>query len=390
MGESIVLKILYVEISIVGIVILLAIRFYLRKREYTNELDKRTFKWLIWSDVLILIFDAITWVLDGVEFFCSEELFLISMMIYYCLVPLPSLFWLLYTDVKLYADQQRLKKRLLLYSIPCVVSTILVLTTLKTGWIFTIGPDGLYYRGPYMVAITLLTYIYLGGALIMAARERYSEKNPDRIKVCRYLIFFPIPTIILSFVQVEIYGVTLIWICMAVSLLIIFLNVQSEQINKDTLTGLLNRGYLDSYLDRLLTTSKGKPEMRAKYFAMIVDMDDFKQVNDTFGHVEGDKLLVAAAELIKQSCRPEDIVTRMGGDEFFIIGQRDGEEEVQQLKDEILDNVRLYNDKGNEPYNMCMSLGFAMLEKQIKRPDQFITAADIDMYRHKEKKKENN
>ena len=63
---------------------------------------------------------------------------------------------------------------------------------------------------------------------------------------------------------------------------------------------------------------------------------------------------------------------------------------MQQLRDEILDNVGLYNDKSNEPYNMCMSLGFAMLEKQIKRPDQFITAADIDMYRHKEKKKENN
>ena len=390
MGGLTVLKILYVEISIIGIVILLAIRFYLRKREYTKDLDKRTFKWLIWSDILILIFDAITWVMDGLEFSCSEELFLVSMMIYYCLVPLPSLFWLLYTDVKLHADQQRLKRLLILYSIPCVISTILVLTTLKTGWIFTIGSDGVYYRGPYMVVIILLTYVYLGGALAMAIRERCREKNPDRIKVCRYLIFFPIPTIILSFVQVELYGVTLIWICMAVSLLIIFINVQSEQISKDTLTGLLNRGYLDSYLDRILTTSKGRPEVRAKYFAMIVDMDDFKQVNDTFGHVEGDKLLVAAANLLKQSCRLDDVVTRMGGDEFFIIGQRDNRDEVLCLRDEILDNVRLYNERSNEPYSMCMSLGFAMLDKQIKRPDQFITAADINMYRNKEKKKANN
>ena len=99
MGGFAVLKILYVEISIVGIVILLAIRFYLRKREYTEELDKRTFKWLIWSDILILIFDAVTWILDGMIFPYSGELLLVSMMIYYCLVPLPSLFWLLYTDV---------------------------------------------------------------------------------------------------------------------------------------------------------------------------------------------------------------------------------------------------------------------------------------------------
>ena len=390
MGGFAVLKILYVEISIVGIVILLAIRFYLRKREYTEELDKRTFKWLIWSDILILIFDAVTWILDGMIFPYSGELLLVSMMIYYCLVPLPSLFWLLYTDVKLHADQRRLKKLLALYSIPCVVSTILVLTTLKTGWIFTISADGIYYRGPYMAVIVLLTYVYLGGALVMAVKARCGEQNTDRIKVCRYLIFFPIPTIILSFVQVELYGVTLIWICMAVSLLIIFLNVQSEQISKDTLTGLLNRGYLDSYLDRILTTSKGKPEVRARYFAMIVDMDDFKQVNDTFGHVEGDKLLVAAASLIRQSCCPDDVVTRMGGDEFLIIGQRDKPEAVQRLMDEILDNVRLYNENSIESYRMCMSLGFAMLDKQIKRPDQFITAADINMYRNKEEKKANN
>lgn len=384
------LKILYVEISVVGIVILLAIRFYLRKREYTEELDKRTFKWLVWSDILILFFDAVTWVLDGVMFPYSAELLLISMMIYYCLVPLPSLFWLLYTDVKLYGDERRLKRLLLLYSIPCAVSTILVLTTLKTGWIFTISSDGLYYRGPYMAVIVLLTYVYLGGALIMAIRERCSERNADRVKVCRYLIFFPIPTIILSFVQVELYGVTLIWICMAVSLLIIFLNVQSEQISKDTLTGLLNRGYLDSCLDRILTTSKGKPEIRERYFAMIVDMDDFKQVNDTFGHVEGDNLLIAAARLIRDTCRPDDVVTRMGGDEFFIIGQRGEKEEVQTLMDEIEDQVRRYNEKSSHPYKMCMSLGFAMLDGQIKRPDQLITAADSNMYKNKEKKKANN
>lgn len=384
------LKILYVEISVVGIVILLAIRFYLRKREYTEELDKRTFKWLIWSDILILFFDAVTWVLDGVMFPYSAELLLISMMIYYCLVPLPSLFWLLYTDVKLYGDERRLKRLLILYSIPCAVSTILVLTTLKTGWIFTISSDGLYYRGPYMAVIVLLTYVYLGGALVMAIRKRYREENPDRIKVCRYLIFFPIPTIILSFVQVELYGVTLIWICMAVSLLIIFLNVQSEQISKDTLTGLLNRGYLDSYLDRILTSSKGKPEIRERYFAMIVDMDDFKQVNDTYGHVEGDNLLIAAASLIRDACNPDDIVTRMGGDEFFIIGQREERQDVQRLMDEIENRVRQYNEKNSHPYKMCMSLGFATLDRQIKRPDQFITAADSNMYKNKEKKKANN
>lgn len=384
------LKFLYVEISAIGIIILLVIRFYLRKREYTVDLDKKTFKWLIWSDILILFFDAVTWVVDGMVFPYSTEVLLLSMMIYYCLIPLPSLFWLLYTDVKLYADERRLKSRLVLYSIPCIVSTILVLTTLKTGWIFTIGDDGLYYRGPYMVVIMLLTYVYLGGALIMAIKQRFREQNRDRVKVCRYLIFFPIPTIILSFIQIEFYGVTLIWICMAVSLLVIFLNVQSEQISKDTLTGLLNRGYLDAYLDRVLTTTKGKPEHRNRYFALIVDMDDFKKVNDTYGHVEGDKLLIAVAELLRQSCHPDDVVTRMGGDEFFIIGQRDHRSEVERLMEEISDNADLYNEQSSAPYDMRMSLGFTMLDKYIKRPDQFITAADINMYKNKEEKKGNN
>ena len=381
---------MYVEISAVGIVILLAIAFYLRQKDHAEELDKRIFLWLLWSDIVILIFDAVTWVLEGMVFPCTVELLTASMMIYYCLIPLPPLLWLLYTDVKLHADQVRLKKRLLMYSIPCLISTLLVVTTLKTRWIFTISAEGEYHRGPYMPVIVLLIYVYLGSALVMSIREKRREKNPDRIKICRYLIFFPVPTIISSFIQVEFFGVTLIWISIAVSMLIIFLNVQSQEINKDSLTGLLNRRYLDTYLDRIMTASKGKPDVRARYFAMIVDMDDFKQVNDSFGHMEGDKLLAAAACLIKESCRPGDVVTRMGGDEFLLIGQRENREEVQCLMDEIADHVRRYNEKSGVPYEMRMSLGFAMLDKQIKRPDQLITAADLDMYRNKEKKKENN
>jgi diguanylate cyclase (GGDEF)-like protein len=94
-------------------------------------------------------------------------------------------------------------------------------------------------------------------------------------------------------------------------------NAKLEQVAMtDSLTGLFNR----LYLDRKLQDELASAERYGTVFSLIIlDMDHFKSVNDTYGHIAGDEVLVAIANILKRNHRQADIVGRWGGEEFFVI-----------------------------------------------------------------------
>ena len=84
----------------------------------------------------------------------------------------------------------------------------------------------------------------------------------------------------------------------------------------DQLTGLYNRYFLNSFIEKALSLAK-----RHKYplSILMIDLDKFKYINDTFGHEQGDEVLVSISKLLQQNCRLEDIAVRLGGDEFLVV-----------------------------------------------------------------------
>lgn len=98
-----------------------------------------------------------------------------------------------------------------------------------------------------------------------------------------------------------------------------------EQSTKDTLTGLLDRNGWNESVKNIVAEFKRQPEgMKTKYALLALDMDHFKNVNDTFGHDVGDIVLKKAANILKDTFRETDVIARIGGEEFFII-VKDGE-----------------------------------------------------------------
>ena len=120
----------------------------------------------------------------------------------------------------------------------------------------------------------------------------------------------------------------------------------------------------------------------------VIDVDNLKIINDTFGHSEGDKVLISTAEIIKGRIRDDDFVVRMGGDEFLAVFPRTSFIEFNKLWNEICIQVDNFN-KRNNMYKLSLSYG--MYEYKSRGIDaltinDLIVKADKEMYKNKYKK----
>lgn len=153
----------------------------------------------------------------------------------------------------------------------------------------------------------------------------------------------------------------------------------AEQRLLDPLTGLAERQLLAMKLE----TAFARQRRRGGTVAVVVgDLDGFKQVNDTLGHNAGDHLLVTVAERLRAQTRDEDLVVRMGGDEFAVVVEDADQDEVVALVQRLSEAVARPATVGGATLVPRMSLGAAILQDPA-RAEELLTAADLAMYRVK-------
>lgn len=143
----------------------------------------------------------------------------------------------------------------------------------------------------------------------------------------------------------------------------------------DPLTGLYNRAYFDEELSRL---------QRGRQFPIslvMADVDQLKAANDTGGHAAGDALLRGTAELLKATFRAEDVVARIGGDEFAALMPNTDAEAAEQVKIRI-EKMLLANNPSRGAYHLRLSIGVATAEKETLLAET-LRHADACMYRDK-------
>jgi len=148
----------------------------------------------------------------------------------------------------------------------------------------------------------------------------------------------------------------------------------------DEMTGLYNRRYFENELTRLSTSR------RLPITLMVADMDRLKIINDNYGHKTGDQYIKGIAEVLKKSSRDEDIVARIGGDEFAIILPETGFEAADKIYQRIKFNLKKYNQQHELVEELKLSLGFAVKTKKEQNLDQIFKKADKIMYNNKSKK----
>ncbi|HOV80876.1 MAG TPA: diguanylate cyclase [Bacillota bacterium] len=144
----------------------------------------------------------------------------------------------------------------------------------------------------------------------------------------------------------------------------------------DALTGVYNRAYFEEEMRRLESGRHNPVGL------ILCDIDGLKLVNDALGHEAGDELLVEAAGVLKKAVRKDDIVARIGGDEFAVLLPHSDREAVEGVFHRIQDAVAAYNAKGPKR-SLSMSVGFATVNMAPAGMDSLFKEADNNMYRDK-------
>ncbi len=150
----------------------------------------------------------------------------------------------------------------------------------------------------------------------------------------------------------------------------------------DTLTGLPNRALFTTLLDRAVIRLKRRRDTR--FAVLFLDVDRFKNVNDSLGHMVGDQLLVEVARRLGACVRPEDTVARLGGDEFTILledihDSADAIQVAERIQAEFISPVLV----GSHEVFTSASIGIALSDVHYLRPEEVLRDADTAMYRAK-------
>jgi diguanylate cyclase (GGDEF)-like protein/PAS domain S-box-containing protein len=153
----------------------------------------------------------------------------------------------------------------------------------------------------------------------------------------------------------------------------------------DQLTGVYNRRGLLTLVDPLFKLSK---RQKRGIFLLYADIDNLKEINDTFGHKEGDTVLVETANIFKKIYRESDIIARIGGDEFVVIPVGTAGDNIEIIISRLQKSLEICNSEKNRGYKLSLSTGIVFYDPEHPCSiDELLVQADKLMYEQKMHKK---
>ena len=288
-------------------------------------------------------------------------------------------FWLRYC-LK-FADIPALKTRLakFLMLAPIGAVSLLILATPFTHWLFYIDEGGYFRRGSlYFFQQTGYIYLCVSSAICLTYRRK-CETSCERRRMT-ILSMFPLSPAFFGGIQIFApSGVApTMQFSILISLILVFVNELDQKITRDSLTQLKNR----YEFERVLQSRMGNfLKYGPKLYVIMSDLDDFKNINDTYGHQEGDAALRITGNVLNKTADNHGAVcARMSGDEFISLVETDSYEQAEAYVKELEEN--LISACADLPYVLRLSVGIAQYDGEMS-VRQLLSEADDRMYDQK-------
>lgn len=300
-------------------------------------------------------------------------------ILYYSLLNFSIYCWVLYSES--FTDGHGLDKRRNRLHLFWPFGLI-ILANVTTKWTHLI-----FYIG-YMETVTRMDYFYIEVAVVISVlvgeslrRFMYMPLEPDPVREQQEKIAAEFPVIVIPLTLLGLISNTepIGAASMAFAAVYTYFGMQMQAESIDPLTKINNRLRMKIVLPEMIR------DHDKQLWLLMMDVDYFKSINDTYGHVEGDRALQRVAQGLKESCRStlkDYFLGRFGGDEFTIILAGD-HEDVERLKKAIRKTLRVLNRYEEAPYDLTISIGAACYEdlpENQMHPENLFKKADEALY----------
>ena len=260
-----------------------------------------------------------------------------------------------------------------------LISIVLLVINIFYPLVFSVS-DGRYQRGFAYIIFLIFAAFYILDSLYLYVKR---VKKNGSLKLFPVHIFL-IPVILGVVIQTFFVEIAITWTSIAISVAGIMTALKNEIIFTDCLTGLYNRMYLE-FLHKRACNKKDR-----WVSGIMIDLNGFKQINDNYGHAEGDLALCIVADLLRKSFSEYGVVTRYAGDEFVIMLNTTDDQLIQKIIKSAKKNFVTENEKNDKPYQLSASMGYAITNLSNETIDDFMNRIDEQMYQDKMKYYEHN
>ncbi len=354
-----------------GIMLILLIRTLIDNEPHLTQY--RLFQGIIIASMVAMGLELASWIWDGSPGANGRCLATAANFLLFICNLVPLMLWVLYIEFQIFHNQNRMKRVAGILGFLFLGNALLSILSLRYGWYFFIDDANVYHRGPWFWIAIALYFGLLAYAMILPLVQR--KTIPSRLR--HPLLLFSLPAIIGVLAQIMVYSLNLIWAGVALSMLVLYTSVQSQSLSTDYLTGLYNRRQLDAYLQhRIRTLHNGR-----WLAALMIDINQFKSINDRFGHHVGDQAIESTAIILRKVFHHQDFIARYAGDEFVVILELDGTADLNTILSRIDEQFSLFNTRADKPFKLSVSVGSALYDpKTCPDAETLIKQADQAMY----------
>lgn len=274
----------------------------------------------------------------------------------------------------------KIKINRILFLFPLGVLIILAVINIFVPIYFDISAEGFNYVEKPMsnfVNAFAVFYVLVAGVNDLIELKRNSRYDRMLISLC----------FLLALVGLAIEGIysdfPIVPIACAISMTIMHLRLLKQVGYIDTLSGLFMKSCLPAYLDKQVSKSSQK----TKIAGIMIDINKFKHINDTYGHVVGDRAIKSFGNILKDVVGKKGLCFRYGGDEFVVIFKVTSTAEITGLIDHLNKAVFEFNSSTDEPYELSLSLGATVYDVKSDTELSFMDRMDAEMYKDKRAKR---